>query len=232
MGTPREQGDLPVGMIGAADDTMFVGSPHRSHGYMYFSGVVVQDEFVTIGGRVYQFTATGVVTVATYVAVDVAAGLTAAIASAALVAAINGDTYAGVTAGLMTGDTVSLVGDDETNMALAEATTNVDLSAALMTNGAVDTQKVLAEDRYTMTTQDLAVLAVPGEVVIGSATFVGTPHLRGLIIMDINGDLKPVTATDVAAYWELVSGHLYRLVVTDNNTIFVLGDTIDWIGIG
>ncbi len=232
MGSPREQGDIPVSYLGADGDKMFVGSAHRAIGYFYFSGVVVQDEYVTVGGRIYQFSATGVVTNASYVLVDVTAGLTAAIASAALVAAINGDSHANTTGKLMTGDTVAIIGDDKTNMALAEATTNVSISAAAMTNGLADTQKALVEDRYTMTAQDLTVLAVPGEVVIGTGVFVGTPHLRGLIIMDTDGELKPVTGNDIKIYFEQVSGHLYQLVAMDDNTVFVAGDTLDWIAVG
>lgn len=232
MGSPREQGDIPVGYLGADGDKMFVGSAHRAIGYFYFSGVTVDKEYLNIAGRIYQFTDDGIITVTGAVEVDISAGTSAAIGSAALVAAVNGDSHSNATAKLMTGDTVALIGDDETNMALTENTTNVDLSAAVMTNGAVDTQKALVEDRYTMTTQDLAVMAVPGDVVIGTGVFVGTPHLRGLVIMDTDGELKPVTANDIKVYFEQVSGHLYQLVAQDDNTVFVAGDTLDWIAVG
>ena len=80
MGTPREQGDIPTSFLGDSGDVFIRGSARRAVGYFYFSGVAVQDEYITIGGRVYQFTATGVVTDPSYVEVDCSAGFAAALA--------------------------------------------------------------------------------------------------------------------------------------------------------
>lgn len=232
MGTPREQGDIPTSFLGDSGDVFVRGCARRAVGYFYFSGVAVQDEYITIGGRVYQFTATGVVTDASYVEVDCSAGFAAALASVALVAAINSDTHANTTAVLMTGDTVAIIGDDHTNMALAEATTNVDLSAAAMVGGTEAAELVVSQGQYTVTAQDVTVLAVPGEICIGTGYFVGIPTTRGFLCRAAAGTVTPLTAGNVTCEWEQVSGHLYALMVTDAAAVLTAADTLDWIAVG
>lgn len=235
----REQGDLPIRIL---DDNYAEAVGNRSIGYCHFTGNVADTETITVGGRIFEFDNDSTIT-AGNITVDVSAGLTPAIAHAAFITAVNGDAHTPVTAFAMTGNIVALVSDDDqaTALPLAEATTNVVISAATMTNGAATATNHIIKDTYTITAADVTALAVAAgtsEICVGAGMFSsGAPELVGLLIRDTNHHIRAdFVAGDVSFLWKQIgTGHLYVLCVTDANTgatPLAANDAITWVAMG
>jgi hypothetical protein len=230
MSAPREQGDIPASYL-PSDYAAVLGD--RAVSYFYFSGNVADEEYVKVGGRVYQFTDDGTVTNVNYVPVDVSAALTPAVAAPALVSAINGDEHASHSAKLLSGDVVAVISNDHQKEPLVEATTNVARSAAAMVLGYEETEKNLLADEYIVTAQDVTTWAASGEVIIGAGVFAaGAPKLGGLVLRNSSDQLITFTTANLAVAIEQVSGYLYQLVALDAAADLSAGDKISWSLLG
>lgn len=201
-------------------------------GYIYATGVAINAETVSIHGRNYEFdtaAAPGSV-VAGNIRVDVNADQTADYACDALVAAINADTggsvYALAWAGnsdVSAGVTLLARTAQTTNYALVEATTNFQVSAALMTGAGMPALHGLHGARYTVTARDVLAWALAGgdEVVIGCAATSLVPFVGVASCFTAGGAVKDL-ATVIVGLRQVNVGY-YAITVEDPGA--VLADT-------
>ena len=112
------------------EDVAAVDKPAYATGTLTFSGNVADTETVTIGGITYEFNSTGSIT-AGNVEVSMLSGLTPAIATVNLTAAINGNaTSSAILTAASTATTVVLTYDTKTPAGNSVATTDTVVNAA------------------------------------------------------------------------------------------------------
>ena len=126
-------------VLNADLDGTLTATATRATGTLTFTGTTSDTEYVTIGTRVYEFDTNGSVT-AGRVAVDISGGNNAAQSVTALVAAINADASAVVTAEDGSGDTVvvtAITTNATTGNAITstKAVTNAGWGAATLGSG-------------------------------------------------------------------------------------------------
>jgi hypothetical protein len=125
------------------EDVAAVDSPAYATGTLTFSGNVVDGETVTIGDITYEFNASGAAPVGDNVEVPMFSGLTPAIATVNLTAAVNGNaTSSAILTAASTATTVVLTYDTQTAGANTVATTttltNAVFGAATLLGGVAD----------------------------------------------------------------------------------------------
>jgi hypothetical protein len=238
MSDMRERGDLRNDMTENYYPQM---QGNRSFGFVDMAGASIEDETITVGGRIYEFSADGAALTTGDVRIDVSGGLGAANAAAAFVSAINGDDYAYFTASLLLDNIVALYADSNGTLAitLAEATTNMVVSAAAMVGGMVEAEVQIQYGTYTITAADVTTLGNVGgtaNIGLGFATFESTPVLVGFLIRDSNNHVRSddLISGAVAVAWALVTGSVYELTIDDvgGATPLAAGDIITWCAIG
>jgi len=208
----------------------------NSVGYFYFSGGVLDTETLVIGGYTYEFDTNGVYT-AGNIPVDVSAGVTAALATAALVATLNAQAASPVSAANLTGDVCGLYVDDVGSnlIALSAAgTPNATASAAAMTNGSDDATQTILFDTYTVTAQDVTTWAAGDAIPIASGTFAnGAPQFMGTpLLLNATDQIVIYTTANMVFTWTQISGYRYQLSVLDTAADLANTDTISWSAIG
>lgn len=228
----REQGDIPNRMLtGHRLDT----AGQRMVGWIRFTGISVDAETITIGGRVYEFDDDSTYT-SGHVQVDVSGSTAAAASATAFVAAVNADTHSGVTAVLLDTDTVGLIADSDgdDSISLAEATTNMVISAAALTDGVDAAELRVFGNQYTVTAADVTGWAAGDPVVIAAGEFAnGAPNLTGVTLRDSNHQLLTFTTANFAIYWRQVgSTNVYYLQVLDGAADLSNTNTITWAAVG
>ena len=236
MSDIRERGDLPV---------EFTEYPYpqiqgaRSIGFIDCADVCVEDETITIGGRIYEFSADGLALTTGDVRIDVSAALTPAVSAPAIVSAINGDAYASVSASLLADNIVALYVDSNGVNAITLSTTSalVVVSAAAFTGGLAEAQKQMQYGTYTVTGVDVTTLGTVGgtaNIPLAVCTFEGTPVLTSFVVRNSTNHLRgnAIVDNEIAVSWALITGSLYELTLDDLNAALDAGDIITWSAIG
>jgi len=236
MSDIRERGDLPDNFT----EHYYPQMPGaRSFGYVDMAGASIEDETITVGSRIYEFSADGLALTTGDVRIDVSGGLAAANAAAAFVSAINDDTVSFTSASLLLDNIVALYADSNgvNAITLAEATTNMNVSAAAYVGGLLEAEKQIQYGTYTITTADVTTLGTTGGVAnipLAINTFEGTPVLTGFVVRNSTNHLRgdAIVDAEIAVAWALVTGTLYELTLDDLNAALDAGDIITWSAIG
>ena len=126
------------------EDVAAIDKPAYATGTLTFSGNVVDGETVTIGAITYEFNASGAAPVGDNVEVPMFSGLTPAIATVNLTAAVNGNaTSAAILTAASTATTVVITYDTKTaaanTVATTDTVTNAAFGAATLLGGVADT---------------------------------------------------------------------------------------------
>lgn len=143
-------------------------------GWFRLTGAVVEGELVTVGTRIYGFSAIPVLVPGADVIVNVSAGLGAAIAIPALVAAVNGDALRECEADTLGGDVAAFVAvkaGTAANPAFATNSVNGIVRAATGVGSHNANRQVYTQGGYPVTATDVANLATTlgtSEIVIGT----------------------------------------------------------------
>jgi len=154
-------------------------------GWHRLTGNVVEGELVTVGTRVYGFSAVPVLVPGADVIVDVSAGLTPAVANAALAAAVNGDALTEADAVVLGGDVVGFTSAASGagalgSIALVTNSVNGIVSAATAAGARDANRQVRSGGGYFLKATDVAaLLTAPGtaEVIIGTFYSATQPQL-------------------------------------------------------
>ena len=125
------------------EDVAAIDKPAYATGTLTFSGNVVDGETVTIGAITYEFNASGAAPVGDNVEVPMFSGLTPAIATVNLTAAVNGNaTSAAILTAASTATTVVLTYDTQAtagnSVATTDTVTNAAFGAATLLGGVAD----------------------------------------------------------------------------------------------
>lgn len=227
----REQGDIPERIL---DNYYLAGVGAKRVGYLRFTGNVADTETITIGGRVYEFDTNSTYT-AGRVPINVSAGVTPATAAPATIAAINGDSGRSVYAVTMTANVVGLIAasDGDDAIALAEATANVVVSAAALTNGYDEVETNFVRGQYVVTAADVTAWAAGDEVIIGAGTFATiAPVLVSFVVRTSANQIRGLTTASFVIQLTQATGLTYYVETADAAADLGAGDIISWAAIG
>lgn len=173
-------------------------------GWFRLTGAVVEGELVTVGTRVYGFSAIPVLVPGAAVIVDVSAGLGAAIAIPALVAAVNADALRECDAATLGGNVAAfaaLTTGTVANPAFATNSANGIVRAATGEGSHDANRQVYTQGGYPITATDVANLATTlgtSEIVLGTYASAIVPRIVSVQAYQVTGAAPNVLHSPIA----------------------------------
>lgn len=181
-------------------------------GWFRLTGNVVEGELVTLGTRVYGFSAVPALPPGADVLVDVSAGLTPAIALPALVVAVNADALAEADVAVGGGDMVTVLGNvtgTVGNIALLTNSVNGIVSGANAVGGRAANRQIATRGGYIVTAADVTQLVATlgtSEITIGVFTSATLPRIASIQAYRVTGVSPTLSYAPIA-----LAGSVFRM---------------------